>query len=95
MGNKIIELTRGISLGGKFYKKIELREAALEDMIAAEEIVSSSHFIAWRTEIIAACIVKVEGYEGIVTSEVLKRISPVDYSRLNNGLAELSAEGEA
>lgn len=92
-----VTLTHGIALAGKKVKTVVLREPLLEDMIAAEnEAVAQYSPLAFRRALVARQIVSLDGDDSMpVTSKMLAKVRPGDWTKLVDGLNEAEALGEA
>ena len=92
--SQVIELSNGFQVDGNFFKTVTIREPRVSDLLnAEEEMPANGKTVAFRTALIAACIDKVDGYDGMVTFKMVAGLSIVDFNALTDALAELEDQG--
>lgn len=88
------KLKDGVEIGGKQAYEFELREAVAGDMFDAEELAPADRAVAYQGALIARQLVRLGDMPGPIDFEVIRRLSPGDYSRLYDKLQELESLGK-
>lgn len=91
---QVVELGEGFEINGEFFKTVTLREPRVADMLTAEqEAPENGKSLAFRAALIAACIEKVEGYDGMVTFKMIAGLSLTDFDLLLSTQSNLDEKG--
>lgn len=94
MAEKTIPLVKGFKIKNQYLKKITVRDYDVNDMAAAEEKVPSYNAIAFKRELIAYCTVKIEGFDGVVTPNIIGTLNRSDWGLLVKEFDAMGDEGK-
>ena len=95
MITKAITLKHGFMVGGNAHKDIVLREPTLGDMMAAEEEAPVYNQIAFRAALACRCIEKVDGFDGVITLNMMRALKPADWRIIAKAVDDMEAAGNA
>jgi len=85
----------GIRIKGHLHKNFVMREALVEDLLAAEEEASVTQPLAFNAQLMTLQLVRVGDFEGPFMLEQLSKLKPADWRTLRAAQSELDLLGEA
>ena len=94
MGTMKGSLKDGVEIGGKVAKDFELREATVGDMFDAEELAPADRQVAYQGALISRQLVQLGDVPGPISMEVIRRLTPADFSLLCAKTKELEGLGK-
>lgn len=88
------KLKDGVEIGGKSAFDFEMRAATTGDMFDAEELADVSKPVAYKGALISRQLVCLGDMPGPIDFEVIRRLTPGDFSILYDTLKELECLGK-
>lgn len=85
----------GFNIQGVLHKDFQMREALVDDLLDAEQVVDLAKPLNFNAELMARQLVKVGSFEGPFTVGMLRRLKPVDWRILRAAQTEIDLMGEA
>lgn len=95
MITQAITLKHGFVVAGEAFTDIVMREPTLGDMMAAEEDAPVYNQIAFRAALACRCIEKVDGYDGVITLNMMRALKPADWRIIAKAMDDVEAAGNA
>jgi phage FluMu protein gp41 len=94
MANITGTLKVGLKIKDERHTEYEIREPTVADLIDAEEEAPIDRPLAYDRALLCRVLVRVGGFSGPFTPELLNRLKPVDFAALRRALAQSYALGE-
>lgn len=88
------KLKDGVEIGGKVAHDFEMRVATAGDMFDAEELAPADKQVAYHGALISRQLVRLGDMPGPIDFEVVRRLTPGDFSILYDALKELEGMGK-
>lgn len=88
------ELKDGVDIGGQLAKRFEMRAATAGDMFDAEVMAPPDRQVAYRGALMAQQLVSLGDVPGPIGFEVIRRLTPDDFTRLFDVQQELERVGK-
>lgn len=85
----------GLRIGNEVHRDFVMREATVDDLIAAEEEAALDKQIAFNTALIALQLERIGTYEGPFTASMLRKLKAPEFWALRKAQVELEAAGES
>lgn len=83
------ELRFGMKIGDAVHREFEMREATVEDMFEAEQLVDTSRPLAFNGQMMCRQLVRVGSFEGPFTLGMIRKLRPADYAVLRKAQLDL------
>lgn len=94
MATLIKQFKKGMKVGKETHKEFELRQMTTDDLLDAENEVSSAKPLNFSAALASLQLVRVGTYNGPFTLKMVRALDPEDFNILRESLGEVAALGE-
>ena len=99
MSNITGKLKTGLTLGkgenAIVHKEFEVREGAMSDYFAAENMASINQSLSFDAALLCQRVVNIGSFNGPFTMEIFGRLKPADFAQLRKAMWDADNAGES